>query len=76
MRKAAEMGFRWMRVYYPELANDAEPYGLRVLLRPAGHIPTRYGAQVPADTPEDVNGDGEVTLLDLVLVSSNQRASH
>ena len=32
MRKTAEMGFRWVRVYYPAQVNDAEPYGLKVLL--------------------------------------------
>lgn len=31
-RMTAEMGFQWIRVYYPEQVDDAERYGLKVLL--------------------------------------------
>jgi hypothetical protein len=32
MLKTAEMGFQWVRVYYPEQAAEAEQYGLKALL--------------------------------------------
>lgn len=32
MLKTAAMGFRWVRIYYPEQVNEAEKYGLKVLL--------------------------------------------
>lgn len=31
-RKTAEMGFEWVRVYFPEQVEEAERYGLKVLL--------------------------------------------
>jgi len=32
IRKTAEMGFDWVRIYYPEQVNEAEQYGLNALL--------------------------------------------
>jgi hypothetical protein len=32
MRKTDDMGFQWVRIYFPEQANEAEPYDLKVLL--------------------------------------------
>ena len=38
-RKTAEMGFEWVRIYFPEQVEEAERYGLKVLLLLGWELP-------------------------------------
>lgn len=38
-RKTAEMGFQWVRIYYPEQVEEAERYGLKALLLLGWELP-------------------------------------
>lgn len=39
MRRTAEMGFEWVRIYFPEQVEEAERYGLKVLLLLGWEVP-------------------------------------